>query len=239
MSKSAREMAKKAQNTLKPAAEQARETVLPAVSEAAQQAKEKLGPRLETARARVTPVLEEVGPAVGAALSAAAAASEPYREEAKRRGDAAVAALRGEVEAPTPKHRIRKLLMLLGLGAAAAYAYKWFKGRDAADEWEQAYQPTSARAVPDSDVSESDEQPEDSLFTDKAAEGEDDKSTNGAVPDAVEAVEESTTITPPEHTVETVTGEADGATDSTPAASSDGAAAEPESKPRARRKRAT
>jgi hypothetical protein len=233
VSKSAREMAKKAQTT---AAEQARVTVIPAVTGAAQQAKEKLGPRLETTKARVTPALEELGPALSAALAAAATASEPYRDEAKRRGDAAVAALRGEVEPPKSKHRIRKLLMVLGVGAAVAAAYKWFKSREAADEWEQAYQPTSARAVPDSDVSAGGERPGESLFSDKAAEG---AASANKVPDPVEAVEESTTITPPEHTVETVTGEAEGDTGTAPAASSDGAAAKSAPKPRTRRKRTT
>jgi hypothetical protein len=184
VSKSAREMAQKAQRTLKPAAEQARETVLPAVTEAAQQTREKLAPRLETAKARVTPVLEEVGPAVGAAVSAAMAASEPYREEARRRGDAAVAALRGEVDPPKPKHRIRKLLMVLGLGAAVACAYKWFKSREAADEWEQAYQPTSARAMPDADVSAGEEMPEESLFKEPtaSADGTGEQAADQAAP---------------------------------------------------------
>ena len=236
MSKSAREMAKKAQTT---AAEQARVTVVPAVTGAAQQAKEKLGPRVQTAKARVTPVLEQAGPAVGAALSAAAEASQPYRDEAKRRGDAAVAAMRGEVEPPKPKHRVRKLLIVLGVGAAVAYAYKWFQGREAADEWEQAYQPTSPRAVPDPEVSAGDEQPEGSLFSDKTATAEAGTGAESGVSDVVEAVEESSTIKPPDHTVETVTGEAEGDTGTAPAASSDGAAAESAPKPRTRRKRTT
>ena len=233
MGKSAREMAKKAQTT---AAEQARGTVIPAVTGAAQQTKEKLGPRVATTKARVTPALEELGPALSAALSAAVAASEPHRQEAKRRADAAVAALRGEVEPPKSKRRIRKLLIVLGVGAVVTAAYKWFKSREAADEWEQAYQPTSARAVPDSDVSAGEERPEESLFSDQTAEG---AVSADKVPDPVDAVEESPAITPPEHTVETVTSEAEGATDTAPAASSDGAAAKSEAKPRTRRKRTT
>jgi hypothetical protein len=74
-------------------------------------------------------------------VTAAAAASAPYRQEAKRRGVAAVAALRGEVEPPAKKHRFRKLLIVLGIGGAVAAAYKWFSGKDADDQWQQAYQP--------------------------------------------------------------------------------------------------
>ena len=39
------------------------------------------------------------------------------------------------------KHRFRKLLIVLGIGGAVAAAYKWFSGKDADDQWQQAYQP--------------------------------------------------------------------------------------------------
>ncbi len=141
-----------AKDRLSPAVEQARERVVPllddartrvtpAVRDAASSAREKLGPVAEQAAERTRQLQHDVGPPVAAAVTAAAAASAPYRQEAKRRGVAAVAALRGEVEPPAKKHRFRKLLIVLGIGGAVAAAYKWFSGKDADDQWKQAYQP--------------------------------------------------------------------------------------------------
>jgi hypothetical protein len=111
-------------------------------------AKEKYIPAAELAALRTRQaVREELVPQVTAAVTAAMAASEPYRKEAQRRSVAAAAALRGaeiEVQEPEKTHRIRTLLVTAGLGGIAAAAYKWFTGKEADSSWEKAYQPTPA-----------------------------------------------------------------------------------------------
>jgi hypothetical protein len=85
-------------------------------------AKEWAAPRVEQGAARVK---DDVLPRVAGAVTAALAASEPAREEAMSRGSAAIAALRGEVEAPKPKkHRLRKLFLLAGVVGAAVAGWK-------------------------------------------------------------------------------------------------------------------
>jgi hypothetical protein len=89
-------------------------------------AKEWAAPRVEQGAARVK---DDVLPRVAGAVTAALAASEPAREEAMSRGSAALAALRGEVEAPKPKkHRLRKLFLLAGVVGAAVAGWKAWAG---------------------------------------------------------------------------------------------------------------
>ncbi|MDX6254243.1 MAG: hypothetical protein QOJ11_577 [Frankiales bacterium] len=133
----------------------ARERVEPYVSTA----RERVEPYVTTARERITPVAEQalasgreiardkikpayeyaaettrdtVAPAVAAALATAAANTAPARTEAKIRGTAALAALRGDV----PARRSRRWPLLAGvlflgaaLGAAAAEAVRRFTSR--------------------------------------------------------------------------------------------------------------
>ena len=89
-------------------------------------AKEWAAPRVEQGAARVK---DDVLPRVAGAVTAALAASEPAREEAMSRGSAAIAALRGEVEAPKPKkRRLRKLFLLAGVVGAAVAGWKAWAG---------------------------------------------------------------------------------------------------------------
>jgi hypothetical protein len=103
-------------------------------------------PRVETAREwaapRVEPAVDKVKsdvlPAVAGAVATALAATEPVRSEAATRGSAALAALKGEIEAPKPrKHRVRKLFLLAGvLGAAYAGWKAWMaRSNDPVDAW--------------------------------------------------------------------------------------------------------
>lgn len=160
----AQELADKARETLGPAAEQARDKAAPAFNEAM----ERIAPIVEEARIQASEILRPVA-------AAAAARSEPYREEAKRRGVATVAALKGEVEAPTEKsHKLRTVVLVLGLGGAVAWGYKWFTGRDADAAWQSSYDPMpappsgtpeepddAAAAAPDEALADADEQPHD------------------------------------------------------------------------------
>jgi Family of unknown function (DUF5324) len=94
-------------------------------------AKDWAAPRVETAALRVK---EDVLPRVAEAVVAALAASEPAREEAKNRGTAAIAALRGELDPPRPRGRRRKRLFLFLTVSGAAFAgWKVWSSKNAAD----------------------------------------------------------------------------------------------------------
>ena len=74
---------------------------------------------MHDARDKIT---SDVLPVITAALAAASEATEDVRGETKKRGKAAVAALRGDIEAPVKKkHRFGNFLIVLGLGGAAAF----------------------------------------------------------------------------------------------------------------------
>ncbi|MGH3468965.1 MAG: DUF5324 family protein, partial [Thermocrispum sp.] len=138
-------------------ADQAVERVAPVFDEA----KERLAPYVEEARTHASDTWipaahsaahtaadtarstyhDRVEPQVGAALTV----SEPYRQEAKRRGTAALAAAKGEIEAPAKKtHKLRNLMLLLGLGGIAFAVVRYFKD-DSALSWQSDY----PAAVPD------------------------------------------------------------------------------------------
>lgn len=114
----------------------ARDKAAPLVADA----RDKAGPALSEARDRLT---NEVLPVITAAIAAAGEATEEVRGETKKRSKAAVAALKGEVEAPKKKkHRVRKALLLLGLGGIAAAVAKKLSDRPATTAWQSSYTPT-------------------------------------------------------------------------------------------------
>jgi hypothetical protein len=101
----------------------ARQRIAPVVDDA----REKVAPAAGQARAVLA---DDVVPKVTTAVSMAVTASKPYRTEARRRGSAAVAALRGEVGRARSRRRWPKVLMLTGaVGAAALGAYRWLRAR--------------------------------------------------------------------------------------------------------------
>lgn len=127
--KDSRKRVRRANKKIAPVASDARESAV----KYAEEAREWAAPRVEAARdwaaprvePAVTKVKSDVLPKVATAVTAALAASEPAREEAKTRGTAAIAALKGEVEAPAPKkHRLRKLFLLAGVVGAAVAGWK-------------------------------------------------------------------------------------------------------------------
>jgi hypothetical protein len=148
-----------------PAAQAARHAAEPALSAAwekaaplIEQARSRAGdvahdhvaPRVEMARGKL---VDDVAPRVGAAVTGAIAASAPYREEAARRGGAALAALKGEVEAPKKKRHIgRNLLVVSGIAGLVALAYKYLTGESKSSGWQTpsgtTYTPPRPSAAP-------------------------------------------------------------------------------------------
>ncbi|MBA3412000.1 MAG: hypothetical protein H0U15_14440, partial [Geodermatophilaceae bacterium] len=96
-----------------PAVESARDRAVPVIADA----RDKAAPAFGSAKDRFN---SDVLPALTAAAVAAGEATEEVRGETRKRGRAAVAALKGEIEAPKETHRFRNFLVVLGLGGIAA-----------------------------------------------------------------------------------------------------------------------
>lgn len=144
--KKIREHATDLADRIGPTVESARDKAAPLLADARDKAaplvadaRDKAGPALSEARDRLT---HDVLPIITAAIAAASEATEDVRGETRKRGKAAVAALKGEVEAPKKKHRLRKALILLGLGGIAAAVAKKLSDRPATTAWQSSYTPT-------------------------------------------------------------------------------------------------
>jgi hypothetical protein len=159
--KQSRKKARRANKKVAPIASDARDTAVRTAETTRDWAAPKVeaardwaGPRVEPA---VTRVKDDVLPKVAGAVAAALAASEPAREEAMSRGTAALAALKGEVEAPKArKHRLRRLFLLAGLVGAAVAAWKAWNAQakvDHPEPWVAAAPApgTSPRVIPTDD----------------------------------------------------------------------------------------
>jgi hypothetical protein len=142
-----------------PTVESARDKAAPMLAEAREKAapvladaRDKAAPLLADARERTAPapaaakerLTHDVLPAITAAIAAAGEATEDVREETSKRGKAAVAALKGEVEAPKKKHRLRNLLLVLGLGGIVAAVAKKLSDREPTTAWQSSYTPPPA-----------------------------------------------------------------------------------------------
>jgi Family of unknown function (DUF5324) len=121
-------------------------------------------PRMEPA---MTKVKEDVLPRVAEAVAAALTASEPAREEAKLRGTAALAALRGELDPPPTKRRRRakRFFVFVAISGAAAAAWKAWSASKGTNRPEPWVTPTPVPAVP----------PVVSVPTDEAIDEQDDE----------------------------------------------------------------
>ena len=136
-SKKMREHATELADRLAPHVESAREKAGPMIADA----KDKAGPMMAEARGKATPV-------IAAAVTAASEATKEARGEAKKRGRATAAALKGEVEAPKKKHRLRKLVGLMGLAGIGGLIAKHLSDRQASTAWQSSYKPTPAATPP-------------------------------------------------------------------------------------------
>ncbi|HET7388693.1 MAG TPA: hypothetical protein VFJ19_18730 [Nocardioidaceae bacterium] len=151
-----RERATDIATTLQPHVEKARDKAGPMLADARDKAgpmladaRDKAGPMLADARDKAGPYVAEarerfnrdVIPAVSAAIAAADEATEDARAEGRRRGKAALAALKGEAEAPRKRHRLRNLLFVLGLGGLVAAIAKKLSDREPTTAWQSSYTP--------------------------------------------------------------------------------------------------
>lgn len=158
-SKKKRQNASDLADRIGPMVETAREKAAPLIAEAREkaetygtEAREKAAPLVAEARDKAAPALAasrerlttEVLPVITAALVAAGEATEDVRDETRKRGKAAVAALKGEVEAPRERHRLRKVMIVLGLGGVIAFVAKKMSDRPATTTWQSSYTPTPA-----------------------------------------------------------------------------------------------
>jgi vacuolar-type H+-ATPase subunit H len=157
--KTLRDHASELATTLAPHVENARDKAAPVLADARDKAapyvadvRDKAAPLIADAREKATPYVadardkftSEVLPVMVAALAAVDGATEEARAEALKRGKAVAAALKGEVPAPEPTHRLRNVLVALGLGGAAYALYKKFGGSQPTTNWQSSYTPPPA-----------------------------------------------------------------------------------------------
>ena len=112
---------------------------------AAGDARVKAAPYVSDARDKL---VNEVVPAVTAAVAAASEKAEPYADEARRRGRATAAAVKGEVDAPKKGSKVKTVVVLGTLAALGAFLYKFLKGDDSSTAWQSSYQPAPAPTPP-------------------------------------------------------------------------------------------
>ena len=136
-SKKMREHATELADKLAPHVESAREKAGPMITDA----RDKAGPMIADARDKAGPMIAEARDKAGPMIAEA-------RGEAKKRGRATFAALKGEVEAPKKKHRLRKLVGLMGLAGIGGLIAKHFSDRQASTAWQSSYKPTPAPPSP-------------------------------------------------------------------------------------------
>jgi vacuolar-type H+-ATPase subunit E/Vma4 len=154
--------AQQAVSKVSPYAHQAAERIGPMASTAKQQgarvahdALEKIGPVLDEALEKVSPAVEaargkvsdDILPKLSEILSAAA--GTPVVVEATKRGKAAVAAAKGELELPEEKKKSRwvmRIAIVAAIAGAAVFVIRRFLGSRDAD-W-QAARPTTPYAPP-------------------------------------------------------------------------------------------
>ena len=154
--------AQQAASRVSPYAHQAAERIAPIATSAKQRgarvahdAVEKFGPALDEALERVSPAVEsargkmssEILPKLSEALSAAAGA--PVVVEVAKRGKAAVAAAKGELELPKEKKKsrwLKRLAIVAAIAGVAVVVVRKFLGAKDAD-W-QAARPTTPYAPP-------------------------------------------------------------------------------------------
>jgi Family of unknown function (DUF5324) len=145
-----------ARHVVGPRVETARDALVPRL----ESAKDVVGPRLETARESLAPHLEtarekvrdDLLPKVAGAAVAALAASEPVRDEARSRGVATLAALKGELTSADVKKarrrgrrsRFGKIALVAGIAGAGFAAWRWWTKQSEPDWTVDEFRESSA-----------------------------------------------------------------------------------------------
>ena len=196
----------RAKDEIGPRLAEARDQVAPRIAEARDQvaplladAREQVAPHVESAR---DAIVNDFVPYVQQAVSDARDQAAPFAEEAQRRGEAAVAALKGE---PVKrKGRKRKILLFAGLIGLAALAVQKLRGGESAN-WQTSYSPApAAPAAPASPAAPMAGAHAADAPTDDAGQGSDDPV--GATPgeSLADATEEPHPVTTPDAPAEDV-----------------------------------
>jgi hypothetical protein len=157
-----------ARDQVAPRVAEARDQVAPRIAEVRDQvapriaeARDQIAPRIAEVRDQVAPHVENARdafvkdfvPYVQKAASDARDQAAPLAEEAQRRGENAVAALKGE---PVKrKGRKRKILLFAGLAGLAALAVQKLRGGNESANWQTSYSPSPAPAAPPAPVTPS------------------------------------------------------------------------------------
>jgi hypothetical protein len=140
----------KARDELAPRLADARDQIAPKIADA----RDQIVPRINEARDQAAPYVEsarerfvnEVVPAVQAAVNDARDQAGPVAEEARRRGSLAAAALKGEpVKKKSGKKKFFVLAALAGVGAFVAQK---MRGGNESANWQTSYTPKPAPAAP-------------------------------------------------------------------------------------------
>ena len=137
---------------IQPHVENAIEQITPVLEDArdragaaAGDAREKAAPYVSDARDKF---VKDVVPAVTAAVAAAGEKAEPIADEARRRGRATAAAVKGEIDAPKQGSKVKTVVVFGLLAALGAFLYKMLKGDDKSTAWQSSYQPAPAPTPP-------------------------------------------------------------------------------------------
>jgi len=155
--------AKQANKTLRDQVEDLAERIQPHVENAIEQitpvledARDRAGAAAGEARDKAAPYVsdardkfvKDVVPAVTAAVAAAGEKAEPIADEARRRGRATAAAVKGEIDAPKKGSKVKTVVVFGVLAALGAFLYKMLKGDDKSTAWQSSYQPAPAPTPP-------------------------------------------------------------------------------------------
>lgn len=138
----AREQLADARDQVGPRLADARDQIGPKLSEA----RDDLAPRLAEARDQIAPHVEDARGRLVKGVATASAAATPVAIEARRRGELAAAALKGE---PVKKKgsKKRKLFVFATLVGLGALAVQKLRGGESAN-WQTSYSPSPAPAAP-------------------------------------------------------------------------------------------
>ncbi|MCW2806753.1 MAG: hypothetical protein JWQ93_708 [Marmoricola sp.] len=150
----AQDLAHDLTEAIAPHVERARDEIAPRFADARDQlaprfadARDQLAPRLADARDQLAPHVDEARGRIAKGVATGVAAATPVAVEARRRGELAAAALKGEPVKRTGGRK-KKLLVLAGLVGLGALAVQKLRGGNESANWQTSYTPTPAPAAP-------------------------------------------------------------------------------------------